>query len=81
MDEDNSINLDKITDKDFTEIVNQIIHYNNQVHVLMFWSPWVTKSHKMVTIAQKALQHNLKKWKDTVKMSAISIKTSHQIVP
>lgn len=29
----------------------------------------------------KALEHNQKKWKDRVKVCAISIKTSHEIVP
>lgn len=52
-----------------------------QVHMILFWSPWVTKSHKMVSFTQRAMYLNKNKWKDQVKVSAISIKTTHEIVP
>ena len=55
VDEDISLNMDKITDNDFAEIVNQILHQPNQVNVIMFWSPWVTKSHKTISFAQRAM--------------------------
>jgi len=58
-----------------------IAHEPGQVHVVLFWSPWVTKSQQMLSAAQKLMYKNRSKWNDKVKISAISIKTSHEIVP
>ena len=54
-DEDISHKFDTITDNDFTELITQIICRPNQVNILIFWSPWVNKSHKTISIAQKAM--------------------------